>query len=117
MKKIKKNFTKIALAIITSMTLVTTSFYSASAKVNLAGGVQKATNGMVSQLKSVFATVFGIGAVIALVFTVVKFVSAMIHYHKGEGEDVTWLPTILGLIATIVCGVFSATSVFGWFGL
>lgn len=116
-KLLKGKLLKIILAILTSVTMITSSLSSVAAKVDLAGGVKKATNGLVGQLKSVFATVFGIAAVIALAFTIAKFVSAMIHYHKGEGEEVTWLPTILGLIATIVCGIFTGTAAFGWFGL
>lgn len=86
-----------------------------SAAVDLTGGIQEITNKVTSEIKNVTPIVFGMLALIALIFTLVKGFRALISYRRNEEYNIT--PVITGAIATVVMGLLTTSAFFGWFGL
>lgn len=112
----KKNLIKIwsttVLAIVAAMSGVIT----VNAAVDFSGGIEQVTNNVTSQAKAIMGTIFGFVAIIALAFTVAKAIKAGLAYHRS-GEPVNATPIVAGGIATIVAGLASSATFFGWFGL
>lgn len=114
--KAKNRISKKAAAITAAINmLIISAMLQANAAVNFSGGVERVANDVTRQGKAIAATVFGAVAVVALAFTVAKGIKAGAAYHRGE--QVNLGPVIGCGIGTIVAGLASATTFFGWFGL
>lgn len=83
--------------------------------VDMSGGVETITERVLSQVKSVAPIVFGLLAVIALIFTLVKGFKALMAYRANQDYNTT--PVICGAIGTVIMGLLTTGSFFGWFGL
>lgn len=83
--------------------------------INMSSGVETITQKVVSQVKSVAPIVFGLLALIALIFTLVKGFKALMAYRANQDYNTT--PVICGAIATVIMGLLTTSSFFGWFGL
>lgn len=113
MKKLIKKATAIIAVISTLMMSSMIDFYAAS--VDFSGGVNQVTNKVTAQAKSIAGTVFGCIAIFCLAFTVAKGIRAAISYHRQENFSIA--PVVAGGIGTIVAGMASLSTFFGWFGL
>lgn len=113
MKKTLKKVTTIIAVISTLMTASMIEFYAAN--VDFSGGVNQVANQVTSQAKVIAATVFGCFAIFCLAFTFAKGIKAAIAYHKQENFSIG--PVVASGIGTIVAGLASASTFFGWFGL
>ena len=82
--------------------------------VDVTNGVQQMINKVTSQIKSVTPIIFGVLALIALIFTLVKGFKALIAYRGNQDYNV--VPVITGGIATVIMGLLTSASFFGWFG-
>lgn len=112
----RKIFTKVTAIIAVVSTLITASmieFYAAN--VDFSGGVSQVAEKVTSQAKTIAATIFGVLAIFCLAFTIAKGVKAAIAYQRQD--DVHLGPVISGGIGTIVAGLASLSTFFGWFGL
>ncbi len=84
--------------------------------VDLVTGVENITNQVTTQAKAIMTIVFGAIALFCLGFTVVKGVRMGFQYHSHQQVDSAG-PVIASAIGTIVAGLASSASFFGWFGL
>lgn len=110
--KIAKKITVIAATV---SALVMSGMIQFNAAVDFSGGVDRVTDSVISQGKLITASIFGAFAVATLTFTFVKGVKAALAYRSNRDFEVG--PIIGGCIGTVVCGLASATTFFGWFGL
>lgn len=85
------------------------------AAVDFTGGVNEVADQFKSQAETIATIIFGCIAIIAFTFTIIKGIAAGISYHRGQDFSVG--PVIGGAVATIVCGLASSSTFFGWFGL
>ena len=83
--------------------------------VDVASGVETITSKVLKQIKAVAPIIFGLLAVIALIFTLVKAFKALMAYRQNQ--DYHTVPIICGAIATVIMGLLTTSSFFGWFGL
>lgn len=83
--------------------------------VDVAGGVETITDRVLSQVKEIAPIVFGLLAVIALIFTLVKGFKALMAYRQNQ--DYNTVPVICGAIATVIMGLLTTSAFFGWFGI
>lgn len=83
--------------------------------VDMSGGVENITQRVTSEVKSIAPIVFGLLAIIALIFTLVKGFKALMAYRANQDYNTT--PVICGAIATVIMGLLTTSAFFGWFGL
>lgn len=83
--------------------------------IDMTSGVETITEKVTSQIKSIAPIIFGVVALIALIFTLVKGFKALMAYRQNQDYNTT--PVICGAIATIAMGLLSTSAFFGWFGL
>lgn len=86
-----------------------------SSGVDLESGVQTITEKVTQTVKGVTPIIFGLMTAIALVFTLFKGVQALLAHRQGHPNSP--VPVIVGAIATVICGMFTTSAFFGWFGL
>jgi hypothetical protein len=116
-KKIKSTITKVVLTVTSSLSVVSAGICSASAKkVNLENGVKKVTNEVSSQVKPIFASIFGVAAIILLGIALFKTVHEF-SQARADDRNFNFSAIIKWWIGVVVCALFSSTAAFGWFGL
>ncbi len=86
-----------------------------SSGVDLVSGVETISEKVEAAVKGVTPIVFAVMAFIALAFTLFKAVQALLSHRQGQPTSA--VPVIVGAIATVICGLLSTSSFFGWFGL
>jgi hypothetical protein len=120
-KNILSNAKSKGIKAITSVSAAVTSLMIAgmiefnASEVDFSGGVEKVSKDVIKQGKAIATTVFTAIAIVALVFTVAKGIKAAFEYRRGENVHLGGV--IAGGIGTIVAGLASASTFFGWFGL
>lgn len=116
-KKIKSKIVKASIAVASSLSVVSCGICSASAKkVDLKNGVEKVTEKISSQVKPVFASVFGVAAIILLGIALFKTVHEF-SQARSEDRNFNFSAIIKWWVGVVVCALFSSTTAFGWFGL
>lgn len=117
LKKVKSKLIKVAIAAASSLSVAATSICSvAAAKVDLKGGVEKASNAFGKQIKPVFASIFGVMAVVLLGVALIKTIHEFADSRSNE-RDFNFTPMIKWWAGVVLCGLASSASFFGWFGL
>ena len=116
-KKIKSTITKVVLTVTSSLSVISAGICSASAKkVNLKGGVEQVTKEVSSQVKPIFASIFGVAAVILLGIALFKTIHEF-SQARSDDRNFNFSAIIKWWIGVVVCALFSSTAAFGWFGL
>lgn len=99
-----------------AFTLACYTALSASAAVNLSGGLENIISPLKTQIKNVAALIFALLAIVAIAFAIIKLVTALLENHRNN-EPVNWKPICFAFAAAVVCGLCSSTLFFTWFGI
>lgn len=100
-------------AVITLLTVAAMVEFNAA--VSFSNGITEVANEVKSQARSAMTVIFGAVAIFALGFTLFKGIGAAFTYRRGEPVHIG--PVIGGGIGTIVAGLCTSATIFGWFGL
>lgn len=116
-KKIKFIIIKAVLAVVSTTSVTISGICVANAKkVNLENGVKKVTNEVSSQVKPIFASIFGVAAIILLGIALFKTVHEF-SQARADDRNFNFSAILKWWIGVVVCALFSSTAAFGWFGL
>lgn len=112
-----KNSTKKAITILgLVLTFICYTALSAGAAVDVSGGLEQIASPLKNQIKQVAAIAFAICAIVAIAIALFKLVSALLENHRTN-EPINLKPIGFAFAAAVVCGLCSATTFFGWFGI
>ena len=98
------------------VTFICCTALSVSAAVNVSGGLQQIITPLKNQIKNIAALIFALLAIVAIAIALIKLVSGLLENHRNN-EPINWKPICYAFAAAVVCGLCSATTFFGWFGI
>ncbi len=113
----KKKIAKKVSSLTATVLMVIMSRCQASAAVDVAGGLERATSTLKNQIKAVAVIVFGLMALVALILGLVKLGSGLIENHRNSNVPRDVKTACFAFAAAVLCAAFSTTAFFGWFGL